>query len=843
MIRVPTQRELDQLDEELKKLPLLERDNHRFARFFSYADKSALYCREVPVYQRSPNGRLYVSNTGRLKQIGTKKLPLRRRQWIESYCRIRNKDGDIVPFILNAEQRAMECAIVRAERTGLPARLVPLKPRQVGISTYVEAVVFETAMRRSNARALVVAHDDQTAAAVLSMADLMKDKLPHPEGERWKFDMRHDAKGKLVWESPISAELTVQSAKKKNPGIGVTLTVLHACLTADTPIIGSDGRVVRAADLCLGERVVTHLGNATEVTAITSNVPEDHNGNGRTIIVTPWLGGRLEVTPNHPIYTRRGFVMAGNLTLNDRIGMPVRVFGRTRTSLALPEWKTKKANGSGRRSIAAGCELPLNEETGFALGYYLAEGSLLKGTHGRCGVSFTRHRNEKAYADRAVRALDGFYTSRRTTDRKGRLSSEDTIYGSPLARMIETEFGATTEKRIPDWVFECGLFFLRGLLAGYLSGDGSKVDGLQGSYRISRVSATSICSSIATQIRDVAAVVVGGWANIAFRKGGRRGGRNSRDAWIVQWAGRAARELRALMGLDVADNGRARTEKSELENSTMWCQIRKIEEGHCERVYDIEVAHPDHSFRTLHGAVKNSETAKWEDAERKAKEMLQALPTKPGTFGFMESTAQGDQGYFHNLFVECWEERHLALRERKSVWAALFFPWFLHEEYRYTKTYGVGREITHAQIRAVKDTITQEEEWLLQTTYLRRWSPESKWVRSGTKWRREDVGYVKVSFDQLLWRRAKIQNDCNGDPLNPSTWDNFFEDYPALPEQAFLASGRPIFDAATLRDRLRGAREPIFRGEIVDESIALKDFSEADLGIEQDERKMALEIE
>jgi hypothetical protein len=466
MIRVPTQRELDALDKELERYPERERDNHRFARFFSYADKNALYCREVPVYKRDSKGRALLDAKDRLQPTGTRRLPLRRRQWIEAYCRIRDKHGDIVPFILNAEQRTMECAMIRAERAGLPVRLVPLKPRQVGISTYIEAVVFEQAMRRSNVRALIVAHDDPTAAAVLSMADLMKDKLPNTVDERWKFDMRHDAKGKLVWREPISAELTVQSAKKKNPGIGVTLIVLHA-----------------------------------------------------------------------------------------------------------------------------------------------------------------------------------------------------------------------------------------------------------------------------------------------------------------------------------------------------------------------------------------SETAKWEDAARKAKEMLQALPTKPGTFGFMESTAQGDQGYFHDLFSECWDERHVSLREKKSVWAALFFPWFLHEDYRYSKTYGVGREITKQQERALRETITAEEEWLLKTTYLRRWTPQSKWFRREGRWAREDVGHVRVSIDQLLWRRAKIQNDCNGDPLRPDTWNSFYEDYPALPEQAFLASGRPIFDASTINDRLRDVKEPLFRGEIVDESISASDFREADLGIDVSEKQMAVEIE
>lgn len=465
MIRVPSDLELEALDRELKVYPSKARDNFRFARFFSYADRDALFCREVPVYEKLPNGRLNVV-AGRVKQIGTRKLPLRRRQWIETYCMIRAKSGVVHRFILNSEQRDLEALICRMERARMPVRVLVLKSRQIGISTYFQAVLFEQSVRRPNSRAMVVAHDDPTAAAVLGMADLMKRDLPYPTaGESWVFDMRHDAKGKLVWREPLSAQMTVQSAKKKNPGIGITLTILHT-----------------------------------------------------------------------------------------------------------------------------------------------------------------------------------------------------------------------------------------------------------------------------------------------------------------------------------------------------------------------------------------SETAKWEEAEFKIKEMFRALPDTPGTFGFMESTAQGDSGYFHRMFWRSWEEVLQPLAARRSGWSARFYPWYMHEEYRWTKTFGTGREVSQEQERAVRATLTQEEEWLLKTTYLRRWNEDSKWVLDKGKWRRENVGHVKVSIDQLLWRREKIAGECNGDPMNPSTWDAFYEDYPARPEQAFLSSGRPVFDPYGLRDALREVEEPLFRGEIVDESISLTDFKEADLGLTPRSTVIAAEV-
>src|SRR5690242_370660 len=70
------------------------------------------------------------------RKTGTgKKRPLTRRQWIEANCRIRNIDGEIVPFILNPAQRSLECSVILQERAGMPVRQIVLKARKVGTST------------------------------------------------------------------------------------------------------------------------------------------------------------------------------------------------------------------------------------------------------------------------------------------------------------------------------------------------------------------------------------------------------------------------------------------------------------------------------------------------------------------------------------------------------------------------------------------------------------------------------------------------------------------------------------------------------------------------------------
>ena len=54
-----------------------------------------------------------------------------------------------------------------------------------------------------------------------------------------------------------------------------------------------------------------------------------------------------------------------------------------------------------------------------------------------------------------------------------------------------------------------------------------------------------------------------------------------------------------------------------------------------------------------------------------------------------------------------------------------------------------------------------------------------------------------TSNDQLYWRRQKVAT---------SGIDLFKQEYPATPEEAFLSTGRPIFNTESLNERLQKAK-------------------------------------
>jgi hypothetical protein len=212
-------------------------------------------------------------------------------------------------------------------------------------------------------------------------------------------------------------------------------------------------------------------------------------------------------------------------------------------------------------------------------------------------------------------------------------------------------------------------------------------------------------------------------------------------------------------------------------------------------ITSAEVPEPGHGDTCQ--AIHMSETARWPDAELKAKGVLQILPDHPFTYGFSESTANGDIGYFRDQFWSAWEEEHVPLGsyERATPWVAMFYPWFLHQEYRWTRTYGAGQELPDMLVSEIDGTLDEEERWLLKKEYHAR-----------------KRGMLTVDYDQLAWRRLTIRSKLGGDVTA------FDEQYPSRPELAFYASGSPAFDGKRIRALLDLAETnpPIWKGDVVE---------------------------
>jgi hypothetical protein len=127
--------------------------------------------------------------------------------------------------------------------------------------------------------------------------------------------------------------------------------------------------------------------------------------------------------------------------------------------------------------------------------------------------------------------------------------------------------------------------------------------------------------------------------------------------------------------------------------------------------------------------------------------LFQALSSEPGTLSVIESTANGMEEY-----KEMWD----AAVEGENDYKPLFFPWFDMPSYRMP----VPEDFK----------LTEEEEELKER--------------------------FNLDDEQLQWRRYTIRNDCKNDPRQ------FRQEYPSVPEEAFLLSGEGIFDNEFIQRKL-----------------------------------------
>lgn len=153
-----------------------------------------------------------------------------------------------------------------------------------------------------------------------------------------------------------------------------------------------------------------------------------------------------------------------------------------------------------------------------------------------------------------------------------------------------------------------------------------------------------------------------------------------------------------------------------------------------------------------------SEFAFWEgDKNATLAGLLQAVPNTIDSLVVIESTANG-----FDEFKDFWDKSV----NGENDFIPLFFPWFEIEKY---------------QMPYEGFELTKEEEELKER--------------------------FNLTNDQLQWRRWCIANNCQGNI------DTFHQEYPSTPEEAFISTGRCVFDSAKINKRLMELEPPLKRGE------------------------------
>lgn len=170
------------------------------------------------------------------------------------------------------------------------------------------------------------------------------------------------------------------------------------------------------------------------------------------------------------------------------------------------------------------------------------------------------------------------------------------------------------------------------------------------------------------------------------------------------------------------------------------------------------------TIQHLHG----SEVAFWENDKDALDATLQCVHDVPGTSVILESTANGASGAFYEMWMDAVSG--------KSDYIPLFFPWFIFPAY--------SREFDSEEERVAFIDSMDETEKAIQELH-------------------------SLTLEQMYWRRYTLHNKCRGDLLR------FQVEYPATPEEAFIATGTCRFDKAALLALEQTAPKPMSEGSIV----------------------------
>lgn len=173
---------------------------------------------------------------------------------------------------------------------------------------------------------------------------------------------------------------------------------------------------------------------------------------------------------------------------------------------------------------------------------------------------------------------------------------------------------------------------------------------------------------------------------------------------------------------------------------------------------------------TLHLA-HLSEFAFWENLGYNPNSRLlalnQAIPEDPGTFVFIESTACGD-----GIFKEMWEDE-------SSIYTKLFISWVADDNYRLEIDPFDYFQLYDSEESPFGD---EKQEWGYIKEQLAIWQPELKGQE-----------LLHEIYCRLNWRRHTITHKCL------KKVEMFQQEYPTIPEQAFIATGANLFDLRILQ--------------------------------------------
>jgi len=144
------------------------------------------------------------------------------RDYIEQNLWIRDKDANLVPFILNKTQIYVMEIIETLWRAGIPVRLIVLKARQEGVSTLFEAIGFSLSHNIPRIYSQIISYDDGSVTSLYEICQRYYDNLEEAKKRPTKYYTKQS-----LHFSDLDSKILIDTARNVKVARGKTINFVH----------------------------------------------------------------------------------------------------------------------------------------------------------------------------------------------------------------------------------------------------------------------------------------------------------------------------------------------------------------------------------------------------------------------------------------------------------------------------------------------------------------------------------------------------------------------------------------------------------------------------------------
>ena len=261
------------------------------------------------------------------------------------------------------------------------------------------------------------------------------------------------------------------------------------CVHPDTPIQLADGRLVAAKDVNVGDKVLTHEGTSEKVLRITVRNMEE--GEWAPKIYIYGFPEPIITTDNHPYLAVKKKHCPSNSVVDCRPDRQMKICQQC----VYPNYCSKQQEWEAKWTLARYLEegdylayprikfnglitevdgIPLNHDTGYLLGVFLAEGNVSNWNNGKAyGIETIHHEDEKDIAEKLSWIVETYFgdTTSKIKIKEGkalRWRNGKRVVSKWVQQMVYRG----REKVFPAYLDQYPEEFALGLLKGIFEGDG-----------------------------------------------------------------------------------------------------------------------------------------------------------------------------------------------------------------------------------------------------------------------------------------------------------------------------------------------------------------------------------